>query len=214
MEIPRKAQTPPPSPDVWDMPSTPSRDPNDLSGLYPLPRTSASERFAHLDFSRLVYSPTTSSNSINQQSSGNHFNGQVDDVSHGFNVPSIYTSTGRGKHVPPLTATFGRDRENQSQEMNVRHSVPFVPIKPKSKVLQLSGGKFVVNSQPPRSFQVINEIEYRSLDAGSRKRFQVAYENSEGTFYASNDVAEPVEQLIRTRREEWGEFVRNHRQMR
>jgi hypothetical protein len=39
--------------------------------------------------------------------------------------------------MQPLTATFGWDRENQS-DIKVRQLVPFVPVKPKSKILQLS----------------------------------------------------------------------------
>ena len=40
------------------------------------------------------------------------------------------------------------------------------------------------------------------------------YVNSEGTFCASNDVAEPVECIIRARREEWRDHIRNRRQIR
>ena len=47
-----------------------------------------------------------------------------------------------------------------------------------------------------RSFQVIKEAQNQTLDEGSRKRFQAAYENIEEIFYSSNNVAEPVEHVI------------------
>jgi len=78
----------------------------------------------------------------------------------------------------------------------------------------MSGNEVIMDPEPPRDFQVINETQYRALDEGSRKGFQIAYENSEGTFYASNDVAEPVERIIRARREEWRDYIRNRRQTR
>ena len=213
MEIPCEAQpTPPPSPDVWDMPSTPPSNPNDLSCRYPLPRTPTPERFPHLDFSRLLDSPITASGSLNQQFYGAHCgeNVHLHDV---FDFSFSHASTARGKYIPPNTATFGQDRENQLQKMKIGKLAPLVPIQRNSKVIQLGGDK-IVESEVSSSFQVINETEHRSLDAMSRKRFQVAYDNIEGTFYASNDAVEPVEKLIRTRREEWREHVRNRLQMR
>jgi len=81
---------------------------------------------------------------------------------------------------------------SQMSEGHLRQSTPFVPIKPKSKVFQLSGERVIVHSKLTQSPQIINE----------------------GTCYASTDVTEPVQHLIRSRWEEWREFVRKHRQMR
>jgi len=203
MQTPHIVQgTPPPSPDIWDMPSTPPRDPSDLSGCYPLPRTPTPERFPRLDFSQLLDSPTTGSGSLDPF--GDKFTGK------GKN-PEI-ASTAWVKYTSP-NASFGQGREVRSKEMKDRNPAVFVPGKTKYKVLQMSGNKVIVDPEPPRVFQVISETQYRELDEGSRKGFQIAYKNSEGIFYASNDAAEPVERVIRARREEWRYHIQNRRQI-
>lgn len=131
MQTPHVVQgtvTPPPSPDVWDMISTPPRDSSDLSSCYPLRRTPTPERFPHLDFSQLLDSPKTPSRSLDPFS--DKFTGKRK------NPNSV--ATARAKYTLPNTS-FGQSREVPSQETKTRNPVALDPRKPHYGVLQRPG---------------------------------------------------------------------------
>ncbi|KIM36953.1 hypothetical protein M413DRAFT_31342 [Hebeloma cylindrosporum] len=200
----QRQRRPPPSPDVWDMPPTPPRDPNDLASRYPLPTTPTAERYAHVNFWGLLGSPISPSGSMKQSSQRE---GEVDirDFSR--------DKSGKRKRSGVTKATFGRDRENDALGMKLTQE--FFSRKRKLDAIQLTaadGG--IVNQEASRPIQLINQAQYQALDEKRRRRFQLAYENKLGAFYAAKDVAEPVERIVRARWEEWGELARNRNQHR